>query len=417
MADHAAEVQAWIDERADEMAELLVRLVACETENPPGRGLTECAEVLRDAMERLGLGPEVVQIEPTATIEDPRIVRGTTGSGDRLVYFHGHFDVVPVQDRVQFHAERRDGKIVGRGTADMKGGIVSMLYGAAAAKELGLLGDGRIVIHLVCDEETGSAVGSGYLREHGLIDPGALAMMTAEQSGEVIWNAAKGALSMRVDVRGRPIHVGQADKGVNSFLHMLKVAAPLEAYAQEMSDRHTGYPVGDGEALGTMVVVGGQSGGGSNFNVVPARTYFTVDGRFNPEEDLDRELARITARIDTAALDAGADVSIQVTQLAPSADTPPDTPAARLLGECVAAVTGSPARYELCAGCLDTRWYAALGIPAFGFGPGRFEVSHGPDEYVQEAALCRVAAVYALFATRLFALDLAAPPRVSSHQQ
>ena len=58
-------------------------------------------------------------------------------------------------------------------------------------------------------------------------------MMTAEQSGEVIWNAAKGALSMRVDVLGRPIHVGQAFKGVNSFLHMLKVAAPLEAYARK----------------------------------------------------------------------------------------------------------------------------------------------------------------------------------------
>ena len=306
MTDPASEVQAWMDERADEMAELLTRLIACETENPPGRGLAECAAVLREEMERLGLSPEVIEIEPTGSIEDPRIVRGTVGTGKELVYFHGHFDVVPVQDRAQFTAERRNGRIIGRGTADMKGGIVSMLYGAAAARELGLLGDGRIVIHLVCDEETGSAVGSGYLREHNLIAPGALAMMTAEQSGEVIWNAAKGALSMRVDVLGRPIHVGQAFKGVNSFLHMLKVAAPLEAYAQEMSQRHTRYPVGEGEALGTMVVVGGESGGGSNFNVVPAQTYFTIDGRFNPEEDIDAELTRITATVNDAAKDAGA---------------------------------------------------------------------------------------------------------------
>jgi succinyl-diaminopimelate desuccinylase len=277
-----------------------------------------------------------------------------------------------------------------------------MLYGAAAANALGLLGDGRIVINLVCDEETGSAVGSGYLREHDLIDPAALAMLTAEQSGEVIWNAAKGALSMRVDVHGRPIHVGQAFKGVNSFLHMLKVAGPLEAYAQQMSQRHTAYPVGDGEARGSMVVVGGQCGGGSNFNVVPGRTYFTVDGRFNPEEDIDAELARITALINAAAIDAGADVSIQVTQVAPSAYTPLTDPAAELLADCVADVTGAPARFELCAGCLDTRWYSELGIPAFGFGAGRFDVSHGPDEYVEEAALQRVAAVYAMFAAELF---------------
>ena len=73
-----------------------------------------------------------------------------------------------------------------------------------------------------------------------------------------------------------------------------------------------------------------------------------------------------------------------------------------MLGECVTDITGSPARYELCAGCLDTRWYTQLGIPAFGFGPGRLEVSHGPNEYVEEAALRRVAAVYTLFAAKLF---------------
>jgi len=401
MNERVAQVQAWIDERAEQMADLLIRLVACETENPPGRGLADCAEVLREEMDRLGLAPEILEIEPTGTIEDPRVVRGSVGAGERLVYFHGHFDVVPVQDRAQFTAQRRDGKIIGRGTADMKGGIVSMLYGAAAASELGVLGDGRIVIHLVCDEETGSAVGLGYLRDHDLIDPAALAMVTAEQSGGVIWNAAKGALSLRVEVHGRPIHVGQAFKGVNSFLHMLKVAAPLESYAQRMSQRHTAYPVGQGEALGSMVVVGGQSGGGSNFNVVPAQTYFTVDGRFNPEENIDVELEHVTDTLNSAARDAGADVSIQVTQLAPPADTPLTNPAAQLLGDCVTAVTGSPARYELCAGCLDTRWYSQLGIPAFGYGAGRFDVSHGPDEYVEEAALRRVAAVYALFASEL----------------
>jgi succinyl-diaminopimelate desuccinylase len=401
--DHAATVQGWIEERADEMAALLIRLVACETENPPGRELAECAEVLHEEMGRLGLGPEILEIEPSGTMQDPRVVRGTAGAGKKLIYFHGHFDVVPAQDRVQFTAQRRHDKITGRGTADMKGGIVSMLYGAAAAKQLGLLGNGRIVIHLVCDEETGSAVGSGYLREHNLIDPGALAMMTAEQSGGVIWNAAKGAISMRIDIRGRPAHVGQAYKGINSFLHMLKVAAPLEAYAHEMSKRHTSYPVGEGEAKGTMVVVGGKCGGGSNFNVVPERAWFTVDGRFNPEEDLDAELARLRATISNAAREAGADISIQVSQLAPAADTPPGNHAAQVLGECVTGITRTPARYQLCGGCLDTRWYSQLGIPAFGFGPGRFDVSHGPNEYVEEAAMRRVAAVYGLYAARLLA--------------
>jgi acetylornithine deacetylase/succinyl-diaminopimelate desuccinylase-like protein len=397
----ANQLHAWIEDRADEMAELLIRLVAVETENPPGRNLTAGAEVLRAAMDDLGLSPEVIDVGPAETLDAPRIVRGGVGSGAGLVYFHGHFDVVPAQDPSQFAARRADGRIVGRGTADMKGGIVSLLYGAAAAREFRLIDGGRIVVHLVCDEETGSSVGSGYLREHGLIDPAARAMLTAEQSGETIWPAARGALSLRVDVHGRAAHVGQAFKGVNSFLHMLEVAAPLGEYARELSERRTRYPVGDGEAPGSMVVVGGLSGGGSNFNVVPARSYFTLDARFNPEEDIDAELARITAIVNTAAKQADADVSIEVSQLAPPADTPMDGPAAMLLGQCVAEVTGRPARYELCAGCLDTRWYAQLGIPAFGLGPGTFDVSHGPAEYVEEAALHRVAAIYALFAGQL----------------
>lgn len=408
MNERAEELRTWIDARADEMAALLIRLVACETENPPGRGLAECAEILREEMVRLGLDAEVIELVPSGSVEDPRIVRGTIGEGEKLLYFHGHFDVVPVQDRSQFTAERRDGRIIGRGTADMKGGIVSMLYGAAGAHELGLLDGGRIVVHLVCDEETGSEVGSGYLRANGLIDPSALAMMTAEQSGEVIWNAAKGALSLRVDIQGSPIHVGQAFKGVNSFLQMLPVAAPLEEYAHDLSTRHTRYPVGEGEALGSMVVVGGLSGGGSNFNVVPGRTWFTVDGRYNPEEDLGAELARITSLVDRAADLAGAEVSLEVTQNAPPAYTPADDPAAQVLAGVVGEVSGRPARFELCAGCLDTRWYSQLGIPAFGFGAGRFDVSHGPDEYVEEEALHRVAAVYGLYAGALLGAAAAA---------
>jgi succinyl-diaminopimelate desuccinylase len=110
-------------------------------------------------------------------------VRGRAGDGSRTVYFHGHFDVVPAQDPAQFRPERRDGRIVGRSSADMKGGLVSMLYGAAAAHELGLLADGRIVFHFVCDEETGSAAGSQHLRDAGMIDPRAVAMVTAEPTG------------------------------------------------------------------------------------------------------------------------------------------------------------------------------------------------------------------------------------------
>ncbi|MFI0450382.1 ArgE/DapE family deacylase [Actinomadura sp. 6N118] len=398
-ASAAQQVQEWLEERAHEMTVLLERLVAVDSENPPGRALGRCAQILRQAMDDLGLSPEIIEIPGApAELEEPCIVRGTAGEGDKLLYFHGHFDVVPAQDGQQFTAVRRDGKIIGRGTADMKGGIVSMLYGAAAAKELGLLGEGRIVVHLVCDEETGSVAGAGYLRDAGLIDPSAVAMVTGEPSSGSIWNAARGAVSLRVDIQGREAHVGQASRGVNAFQHMLHVARPVERYAAEMAERHTAFPMDPTDAPGTMLVVGGRSGGGSNFNVVPGSAYFTVDGRYNPEEDLDGEVKRLTALIDEAAGEVGAEVSVQVTQLQPSASTEDGHPAAAALARVVSEVEGGEARFEMCAGILEIRWYAQLGIPAFGYGPGRLDVSHGPSEYVEEAAMRRAAAVYARYA-------------------
>ncbi|MFI9603504.1 M20/M25/M40 family metallo-hydrolase [Streptomyces sp. NPDC052043] len=396
-------VAAWLEPRVEEMVDFLARLVAEPTENPPGAGLGRCARLLEEEVRRLGLEAELVEITGPHSLEEPFVVRGGAGEGEKLLYFHGHYDVVPVQDRGQFTLRREGGKLIGRGTADMKGGIVSMLYGAVAAKELGLIGDGRIVIHLVPDEETGSVVGAGHLREHGLIDPSAVAMVTGEPSGSSIWNAARGAISLKVGFEGREAHVGQAVFGVNTFAHMVHVARPLLAYAEEMAGRPTGYTMDPDDPAGSMVVVGGLCGGGSNFNVVPADAWFTVDGRFNPEEDLHAELERMQTLIRDAAAEVEAKVTVELTQFQPPAGTPADHPAGAALARCVEEVRGEPARFEMCGGILENRWYDQLGIPAFGYGAGRLDVSHGPNEHVDERELFRTAAVYALYAADMLA--------------
>ena len=389
MTDRTADVQAWLEPRADEMAALVQDLVAVDTENPPGRHLGRCGRVLHDSMERMGMSPELIELVATRELEDPCIVRGSVGDGPRTIYFHGHFDVVPAQDPAQFRPLRRDGRITGRGTADMKGGLVSMLYGALAARELGLLEERRIVLHLVCDEETGSVAGSGHLREAGLIDPEAVAMLTAEPTGGVIWHACRGAITLRVQTSGREAHVGFVHQGINAFEHMISIAEPLAKLSHELL------------AAGSMLVVGGQAGAGAGFNVVPGSAWFSVDRRFNPEEELDEELARLTGMINEAADAAGAEVDIEVLQEQPSGSTDQAHPAARMLARCTEAVEGAAPSFQVCPGVLDTRWYSQLGIPAFAYGGGRLEISHGPDEYIDEVAMRHCAAGYALFAQRV----------------
>ena len=147
-----------------------------------------------------------------------------------------------------------------------------MLYGAAAARELGLLDDTRIVLHCVCDEETGSAVGSGYLREAGS-DRSERASRCSPPSRPAASSgtACRGAITLRVDVAGREAHVGYANTGVNAFEHMLRVAATADGARRTSCSRRD-----------SMLVVGGASQSGANFNVVPGSAWFSVDRRFNP---------------------------------------------------------------------------------------------------------------------------------------
>jgi succinyl-diaminopimelate desuccinylase len=373
-------VRTWLGKRADDMAALLCELVAIPSENPPGAERTRCAEAVFAALERLDLAP--------ALLPGP-CVRGTAGDGPALVYFHGHFDVVPAQSRAQFAPVRRDGRIIGRGTADMKGGLVSMLYGAAAARDLGRLDGRRIVLHCVCDEETGSTDGSGRLQAAGQIDPSALAMFTPEPTGGVVWHAARGAVTLRVSVSGREAHVGHVDLGENAFEHLIAIAAPLAELSRELLTRDS------------MLVVGGEAGAGANFNVVPGAAWFSLDRRFNPDESLEEELARLTTTVRAAAAQRGAAVEIELLQAQPASATDASVPAARALADAVYAVEGSAPAFEQCPGVLDTRWYSQLGIPAFAFGGGRLDVSHGPDEYISEAAMLRCAEVYADVVRRL----------------
>ncbi|MCP9488023.1 MAG: peptidase dimerization domain-containing protein [Gaiellaceae bacterium MAG52_C11] len=72
---------------------------------------------------------------------------------------------------------------------------------------------------------------------------------------------------------------------------MIRIAEPLGTLARELLDRRTAFPMDGDAARGSMLVVGGSAGSGANFNVVPGSAWFSLDRRFNPEEELETELA------------------------------------------------------------------------------------------------------------------------------
>jgi acetylornithine deacetylase/succinyl-diaminopimelate desuccinylase-like protein len=92
---------------------------------------------------------------------------------------------------------------------------------------------------------------------------------------------------------------------------------------------------------------------------------------------------------------------IELFQEGRPASTDPDGGLGRALASSIRGVTGRSARFELCPGVLETRHYAALGVPALAYGPGLLSVAHGPNEFVSVDRLVQCAEVYALTAMRL----------------
>jgi succinyl-diaminopimelate desuccinylase len=322
------------------------------------------------------------------------------GAGEKTLYFHGHYDVVPASDPAQFRPFIQGDKLFGRGSSDMKGGLVAMIAAIQAMKECGIPLQGKIGLTIIPDEETGGQRGTHYLVDHGLLGDNGIGMLTAEPTDGNVWNANRGAISLLVRVKGKPAHVGLHYQGVNEFEQMLIVANTLAEYKRDIAQRRTHFRIEPEAARSSILLMGGQCSGGSNFNVVPAECTFTVDRRINPEEDLAEEKQRLLAVFDKLK-EQGIDLDVEVFQEAPSSGVSETHPLAQTLARNIATVTGNYPAFEMCPGLLEIRWYAQQAIPAFAYGPGLLTVSHGPHEYIPVKNIAESALIYAMTAVQL----------------
>jgi succinyl-diaminopimelate desuccinylase len=396
---------AWLQPREDEMAALLAQLVRVPTENPPGKDYRDCVGVLERSLGDAGLVCERHEFPasvatPNETNESAPSLTATFGSGKRTLYFHGHYDVVPAQSVEQFQPLRKDHFVFGRGSCDMKGGIVSMLYAIRALRECGVDLDGKIALTLVPDEETGGARGSAWLAAQGLLGRDGIGMLMPEPTSGVVWNANRGAISLRVRVLGKSAHVGLQHRGENAFEQMVRVVERLQSLKREVEQRTTSYPLGGDQNRNSILMLGGESGGGANFNVVPEQSWFTVDRRINPEEDLETEKQKLVAVLEQCRRDR-IRLEWQIFQEGLASFCSGEEKLGRALAHSVKSVTGEAPQFEMCPGLLEIRFYNALKIPAYAYGPGLLSVAHGPNEYVDMRRVRDCAASYALTAIEM----------------
>jgi succinyl-diaminopimelate desuccinylase len=189
-----------------EMIQFTTELVGIASENPPGAAYAECVRAIESRLRALDMPCDVLTYRSRNRVRDESgaaVVLSRVGTGVRTLYFSGHYDVVPVVTPDQRAPVLRGRTLFGRGSADMKSGLASMLYAAVALKRCRMPLAGRVALVFVPDKETGGRRGSGFLAETKRLGTNGIGMLTPEPTSGLVWNGNRGALTMRVTVHGR----------------------------------------------------------------------------------------------------------------------------------------------------------------------------------------------------------------------
>jgi acetylornithine deacetylase len=424
-----------IEERRDELVELTSRLIGFDTTarevGEPPREEAALQEYLSSRLREAGAEVDVWEPDGDAMQGKPLVPPGLDFDGrpqmiaswpgrhgGRSLVFNGHIDVVSGEPSQAwrtdpFTAEARDGRIYGRGSCDMKGGIAAMSLAAETLASLGVQLDGQLIVATNTDEESSGAGGSALVA-HGLhADAG----IVTEPTGFETWVACRGSEYCQIEVAGRPGHaeVLQPDWHHGGAVNAIeKASVLLEAIASLRSQwgRRKGI---DHPYLSPPSLVPTMATSGEWAVTYPASYLLTVAIMYVPAQadergwgsavqaEVEEWIARETARDDWLA-EHPPKIKWFPTSVMPveiSTSEPIVTTVTRATED-----IGAPGRLS----GLDS-WYdgATLthlaGIPSIGFGPPGFDldgatVAHTIDEFVPIDGLVKCSQALAVAAVR-----------------
>lgn len=386
VAEARSRVAAWPYWR-DEASELCRRLVRQPSVNPPGE--EGClARFLVDWFRSAGVEDVyAVEILPGRSNVLARVQSNETGP--RLI-FNAHLDVVPPGEgwtKDPFGGASEDGRIWGRGSADMKGGLAAMLTALRFWLEQGLPLAGEIVFAGVIDEEF-SNLGMRRLVQDGLTADYAI---IGEPTGLAVNVGHRGFAAFRITTHGKACHASHPEEGHNAIYDMARVVSALQAFDTDLSERCHPH-------LGSASLSVGTIAGGSKVNVVPDACSIEVDRRLLPGESVQH----VEEEIATLIAKTGVSAQLETLTYLEPAETNFDQPLVREVAAAAEAILGRAVPVQAFpAGCEASFLVQRLGIPTVIFGPGNLVQAHKPDEWVSQEEVARAAQIYALLCARL----------------
>jgi succinyl-diaminopimelate desuccinylase len=269
-----------------ELVEILRNLVKIPTENPPGKTNKIIEYLISDVFrESEGFRNEVLNYTKK-DIELSNLI-SQIGSGKEKIILSGHLDVVPAGDFEQwnyppFSAERVDGKIYGRGSADMKAGITMLIGTMKKIKKYPKFLEKYTLVFLgTADEEAGMSGALTCVRK-GLMKNSIL-LIIGEPTNMNIGIAEKGLLWADIEIYGKSAHGSTPDLGINTIECASKLIPKLYDCLDNLEN----------DILGVSTINIGKINGGTTINIVPNKTTMQVDYRLIPEENIGRLIIKL----------------------------------------------------------------------------------------------------------------------------
>jgi acetylornithine deacetylase len=357
---------------------------------------------IRDYLDELGVESELFYNAERTKAN----LFATIGPRERGgIVLSGHTDVVPVEGQAwsvdAFRLTERDGRLYGRGTADMKGFIASVLAAVPSFVERDL----KLPVHLAFsyDEEVGCLGVRPMLAELERRPHKPVLCLIGEPTELKPVLGHKGKLAMRCQVKGAPCHSAYAPYGVNAIQYAARMISRLEEIGDRLAqpeyrDERFDPPF---STVQTGVIKGGRA-----LNIVPAECEFDFEVRALPGFDAGQVADELQTYAEAEllhrmrAVKSDADIRFQSLSAYPGLATSPDSEAARLL----TLLTGSN-EFGTVAFGTEGGLFEQAGIPTVVCGPGSMDQGHKPDEFLTSEQLSDCDAMLARLADYLSAIN------------
>lgn len=371
--------------RADPIA-LTQALVRIDSRNPslvPGSpGESAVARYLAQVIESWGFPIELSDAAPGRTSLVARFGPPTASA----LIFAGHLDTVGFDGMTHdpLIGDIRNGRIFGRGSADMKSGAAAMCVAAArAAETTGASATRQIVVALAADEEYAS-IGMRALVSNGLTGDGAI---ITEPTKLAIMPAHRGFVWVEMEFTGRAAHGSRYDIGVDAIRHAGLVLAELDELDATELPRKTHPLLGRGSLHASLI------DGGIGLTTYPDRCTLKIERRTLPGEGAESTLAEVRAACDRVSTRRPAlRVQVRLIESQLPSDVSVDAPVVKMLRKAAVAAGESPS-IEGMSAWTDAAVLNSAGIPAICFGPGDISLAHAAEEFVPVDEIERATAV------------------------